>query len=72
MFKLAFIYDDFTYLKRDYYLGGSYIFQGEKYACIGNRENAKQFKSKKVAENVYKKIYATCTNVPNKYEIEEV
>lgn len=72
MFRLAFIYDEFTYSRREYYLGGSYIFQGEKYACIGNREDAKQFKSIKVAENAYKKIYMSCTNVPETFEIEEV
>lgn len=71
MFRLLFVYNDSTAGGTDYYIGGAYQFQGEKYACTGSRKDAKLFKSRKTAESVYNKLHKSCVNVPSDYEIED-
>ncbi|MGP8313303.1 hypothetical protein ACG0Z4_20825 [Enterocloster aldenensis] len=34
----------------EYFTGGRYIYQGDVYATLGNRQEAKRFKSAKVAQ----------------------
>lgn len=71
MYRLKFIYNDSTATQTEYYSGGTYQFQGEKYACIsGSLSNAKLFKSHKTAESAYNKLHSSCVNVPDDYEIE--
>ena len=54
------------------YGGGSYIYEGEKYAVFDSF-NPKLYKSAKVAENSAKKLIDSCVNLLGaKYEIEEV
>lgn len=56
----------------EWYGGGSYIFQGEKYAVITSINKAKRFQSRKNAENAHKKLSASCVNVNNEFDILEV
>ena len=61
-----------TYGRPEVYGGGSYIFEGEKYAVLDSW-NPKLFKSAKVAENAAKKLQESCVNLlGSEYEIEEV
>ncbi len=69
MYILVFVYHDGS--PKEYYGGGTYIVGGEKYAVITQREKAKRFKSRKVAENAYKKLLLSCANVEEGFEIEE-
>ncbi len=67
---LIFIYSS---APREYYGGGSYIFRGEKYAVLArSKDEAKRFKSRRIAENAYKKLFESCVNVEARYEIVEV
>ncbi|MEE1503876.1 MAG: hypothetical protein UGF89_06505 [Acutalibacteraceae bacterium] len=53
--------------------GGTYQVQGEKYVCTTTDiSKAKHYKSKKVAENAYNKLFESCANLDTKYEIVEV
>lgn len=54
------------------YGGGSYVYEGEKYAVFDSW-NPKLFKSAKVAENAAKKLQKSCVNLlGSEYDIEEV
>ena len=56
----------------EYYVGegGSYQFQGEKYAVVVERAGeAKKYKSFAVARNAYKKLFDSCCNLVGKFEI---
>lgn len=37
-------------INAEYFTGGRYIYQGDVYATLGNRQEAKRFKSAKVAQ----------------------
>lgn len=52
------------------YSGGTYIFQGSKYACFDSN-NPKLYKSMKVAENVAKNLSLSCENTSLNFEIRE-
>lgn len=69
MFKI--IFHDIGCMPDETYGGGSYIFQGEKYAVL-NDEEPKLFKSEKVARNAAEKLLASCVNTGVSYSIEEV
>lgn len=72
MYRLKFLYNDSTATHMEYYSGGTYIFHGEKYACItGFHSDAKLFRSQKTAESAYNKLHKSCVNVPSDYEIED-
>lgn len=61
------------YKTAEYVSGGSFIYQGEKYACITNVfTDAKRYSSYKRAISARDKLFASCTNVPTEYEILEV
>lgn len=61
------------YNSAEYISGGSFVYQGEKYACITNVfKDAKRYSSYKVAVNARNKLFSSCTNVPSEYEILEV
>ncbi len=48
----------------EYYGGSDYISYGEKYACYSHKkDNAKQYKSRKIAEKVANRIAEQCVNV---------
>lgn len=55
--------------------GGTYQFQGEKYAVVVEREDeAKKYKSFGTACNAYKKLNRSCCNVNGRvriYPVEE-
>lgn len=56
--------------------GGTYQFQGEKYAVVVEREyEAKKYKSFNIAYNAYKKLNKSCCNINgrvNIYAVEEM
>ena len=55
-----------------YYIGngGSYQFQGEKYAVVVESANvAKRYKSYNIARSAYEKINCSCCNVIGNMEI---
>lgn len=73
MFVIKFVYTTgINGRLNQYYLGGSYAFGGERYACIGSREMAKQYKSAKRAESTIKKLSENLANYPEEFEIEEI
>ena len=73
MFVIKFIYTTgINGRLNQYYLGGSYAFGGERYACIGSREMAKQYKSAKIAESVFRRLSENLANYPEEFEIEEI
>ena len=56
----------------EYYIGngGSYQFQGEKYAVVVERaDEAKKYKSYKIARASYEKLYCSCCNLVGRVEI---
>lgn len=62
MYILVFTYQDGS--PNEYYGGGSYRVQGEKYAVLArSKEEAKRFKFRKVAENTFNKPFVSCVNV---------
>lgn len=68
MYYIVFYYHDKH--GAEIYSGGSYVFQGEKYACF-DCVNPKLYKSEKVAENVAKKLLNSCTNTGCGFEVLE-
>ena len=59
---------------KEYFSGKTYIFQGEPYAASADRDNAKRYKSEKVAERVSERLYmqtSNCTTHPVVEEVEE-
>lgn len=69
MYKIVFLYYD-GYDKTETYGGGSYYFQGEKYAVLNNAK-PKLYKSKSIAERSAQQLTKSCVNVVG-YEIVEV
>lgn len=59
---------------REYYSGGSYMYDGEKYVNYGRGiQDAKRYTSRKIAENSAQKLArGNCVNVTPYYEIIEV
>ena len=59
---------------KEYFSGKTYIFQGDLYAAEADRDNAKRYKSKKVAtraaERLRKKT-VNCTSCPAVVEVDE-
>lgn len=47
----------------EFYGGSDYIVYGEKYACYSKKNEAKQYKSRKIAEKVANRIAEQCVNV---------
>lgn len=70
MYILAFTYQDRS--RSEYYGGGTFVVNGEKYAVLVSKEKAKRFKSRKIAENSYNKLFKSCVNVMGGFQIEEV
>lgn len=69
-YMIKFLYYDGS--SPETYSGGTYIVQGEKYACF-NDKNPKLYKSKQLAERSAKKLSLTCSNTEiDYYEIIEV
>lgn len=57
----------------DYIVGGTYIFQHEKYAILTEqRKDAKRYKSYNRASAALKKLQISCVNIYGKCKIEEV
>lgn len=57
----------------DYIVGGSYIFQQEKYATLTeSRKEAKRYSSYNRASAALKKLLISCVNIYGKCKIEEV
>lgn len=54
--------------EREIYSGGTYVHQGEKYACFDSA-NPKLYKSEKTAERVALNLIRTCTNTGTDFEI---
>lgn len=52
------------------YSGGTFVFQGERYA-IFDCMNPKLYNSKKIAENSAKKLIISCVNTSPNYEVVE-
>ena len=52
------------------YTGKSYIYQGERYAILDDK-NPKIYKSRKSAENAAKKLVQQCANISPEYQIIE-
>lgn len=52
------------------YTGKSYIYQGERYAILDDK-NPKIYKSRKNAENAAKKLVQRCANISPEYQIIE-
>ena len=46
--------------KTDYYGGSTYVHQGETFPSLVGRDEAKRYKSKKVAENSAKSLSEKC------------
>lgn len=69
MYKIVFHYWDSR--QSETYSGGTYIFQGEKYAAF-DYKNPKLYKSRKVAENSAQKLMLSCVNTSTNYDIVEV
>lgn len=64
------IYDG---IHADYIVGGSYIFQHEKYAILTEcRKDAKRYSSYNRASAALKKLHTSCVNIYGKCKIEEV
>ena len=73
MYILALKYGKINYPYIEFYKGGTFRHQGEKYACIStDKRDAKLFKSRKVAENAYLRLRESCVNIEDMYEIIEV
>ena len=71
IYRLMFIYNDGCH--PEYYCGGTYIYDREKYAVVSeNWKKAKLFKSEKMAQNAYDKLYKSCINVGCACEIQYV
>ena len=70
MYKILFVYNS-RYEDDETYGGGSYTFQGQKYAVFNNRE-PKLYKSRKIAERSAQQLIKSCVNVSDTYEIIEV
>lgn len=68
MYKIVFHY---TANCTETYGGGTYIYQGEKYAILNDLQ-PKLYKSKGMAERSAKQIFQSCSNVGYEYEIVEV
>lgn len=69
-YMIKFLYIDGS--PPEIYSGGTYIFNGEKYACFNNN-NPKVYKSKQLAERSAKKLSLSCSNTEAyHYEIIEV
>lgn len=57
----------------DYIVGGSYVFQGEKYAALtATRKEAKRYSSYNRASAAFKKLHTSCVNTYGTCKIEEV
>ena len=57
----------------DYIVGGSYIFQSEKYAILTeSKEEAKRYSSYGRASAALKKLCISCVNMYDTCKIEEV
>lgn len=69
MYKIVFRYH--FNQESETYSGGTYIFQGEKYACF-DCKNPKLYKSAKVAENSARKLAESCVNTSSFFEIIKV
>jgi hypothetical protein len=46
--------------QRDYYSGKTYTHQGETFPCVCKRDEAKRYKSKKIADNVAERLAGKC------------
>lgn len=68
-YKIVYSYHDGS--RSETYSGGSYIFQGERYAAFDDRK-PKLYKSRKVAENSAEKLICSCVNTSTTYKIVEV
>lgn len=66
MYYIVFIYNNSK--DTEVYSGGTYIHQGEKYACF-DRSSPKLYKFEKVAENVVEKLLRSCVNTGCDFEI---
>lgn len=66
MFFIVFHYSDGN--SSEVYGGGTYIFQGEKYAVM-NSDSPKLYKSEKVADRSAKRLRGSCTNTGVDYSI---
>ena len=47
---------------KEYFSGKTYIFQGALYSAEADRDNAKRYKSKKVAERVAERLWRKTEN----------
>lgn len=66
-------YSFLTWSKPEYIGSKTFIHQGEKYAVLTKKENAKRYSSEKIAENSIKKLKMSCSNLADcEFEIEEV
>ncbi len=73
MRKYIIAFKDFMSPHYEYYSGGSYMYNGEKYAIYGSIQEAKRYASKKLAESSARKLAeGRCVNVSPYYEIIEV
>ncbi len=57
--------------QRDYYSGKTYTHQGETFPCVCKRDEAKRYKSKKIADNVAKTLDRKCDEDFDVQEIED-
>lgn len=72
MFVIKFIYT-VGGRHEEYYLGGSYKYDRGRYACIGERDMAKTYKSIKAAVNTINRFSEeTLVNYPEGFEVEEI
>lgn len=54
----------YIYVDGNYFLGKTYTHHGERFPCTTNRRHeAKEYKTKKIAEGVAKKLNEKCDNV---------
>lgn len=66
MYKIVFYYHDMH--STETYSGGSYIYQGEKFACLDNR-NPKLYKTEGIAKRSAQRLYESrCVNLPYDFD----
>lgn len=69
MYIIVFHYHDSRY-GTESYGGGTYYYQGEKFAVLNNRK-PKLYRSKGIAERSAQQLIKSCANVSDDYEIVE-
>ena len=58
--------------RNEYYGGGSYMYQNEKYARFSSFDKAQRFTSYRRAVAAHASLFRSCVNVPREFEVGEI